>query len=568
MSRARSAPSNHQLRHLRTIRHQYTWDATAAKRAILGAITHANPRSVDLLTRLHEDLLFLRAFPDDAEIHALAGDGLRRIAVLLRRLPAARRAPADDSGMDGTSSRHTFEHPIARWLARKFPHDVEVDWKHLDDSSRLDALIHPVVQSAELDAFESDQLPTAAWIADARGDSCPSDLQWILDAGDSIFPRTPRALAAAYDAAAVPIAWKLDGSWASATLNEIAPASPAFRDRMRPAPSRPVRHIASPLPSIALLPRPQAMETIDVARAALAARCREVYAVSYSNADEVWLASLGEGATLAIIGAAPESRLSLESNYGYLLLSNGVPIGYGGVTPLFQQANTGINVFDPFRRSEAAYLWAQMLRAFATLFGVRRFVVNAYQFGEGNAEAIHSGAFWFYYRLGFRPVLSGTRRLAAKEFSRIERKSAYRSPPATLRALATCDLHLTLPGYPRGAFFDERWLVHTGLRVTRLIAREAAATREASVSRIAARIATALGARPGSWPKAERDAFARLAPVVALLPRIARWSRADREALVEIMRAKGRAHEREFVHLAQAHPRFFDELIALLRTAQ
>ena len=531
-------------------------------------MAHADPRALSLLLQLHDDLLFLRAFPDDAGIHALAADGLRHVAVMLRRLPAARRTAADDSGMDGTTSRHTFEHPIARWLARKFPHDVEIDWKHLDDSSRLDALIHPVVQVAELDAFESEALPTAAWMAEARGDACPSDLQWLLDAGDAISRRAPRAFAAAYDSAAVPVAWRLDGSWASATRNEMTLAPPAFRNRMRAAPARPVRHVATPLMPISLLERTPAVEMIDVARAALAARCREVYAISYANPDEVWLADLGDGATLAIIGATADSRLSLESNYGYLLLANGVPIGYGGVTPLFHQANTGINIFEPFRRSEAPFLWVQMLRAFSTLFGVRRFVVNAYQFGAGNAEAIQSGAFWFYYRLGFRPVIAGTRRLAAKEYARIGRKSAYRSTPATLRALATCDLHLTLPGYPRKAFFDERWLERTGVHATRLIASEEGATRAASAARIAARVATALGARPSSWPDAERTAFARLAPVVALLPTVARWRRSDREALVELMRAKGRAHEREFVRLAQTNPRFFEALIARVRNAQ
>ena len=107
---------------------------------------------------------------------------------------------------------------------------------------------------------------------------------------------------------------------------------------------------------------------------------------------------------LALIGVLPAQRLLLEANYGYVLLSNGVPIGYGGVSPLFRQANTGINVFDPFRGSEATYLWAQTLRAFRSLFGVRRFIINGYQFGAGNAEAIASGAYWFYYRLGFRPT--------------------------------------------------------------------------------------------------------------------------------------------------------------------
>lgn len=56
------------------------------------------------------------------------------------------------------------------------------------------------------------------------------------------------------------------------------------------------------------------------------------------------------------------------------------------------------------RGREAAWLWAGALRAFATCFGVRRFVVNPVQIGEDNADAIASGAFWFYWRLGFRPV--------------------------------------------------------------------------------------------------------------------------------------------------------------------
>ena len=157
------------------------------------------------------------------------------------------------------------------------------------------------------------------------------------------------------------------------------------------------------------------MPVIDLARSALAARAREVHAMNYPNADDVHVADLGEGVELAVIGVPPAQRLSLEANYGYLLISNGVPIGYGGVSPLFRQANTGINVFDPFRGSEAAFLWAQMLRAFRTLFGTRRFVINGYQFGAGNSEAIASGAYWFYYRLGFRPSLAENASLAAAE---------------------------------------------------------------------------------------------------------------------------------------------------------
>ena len=169
--------------------------------------------------------------------------------------------------------------------------------------------------------------------------------------------------------------------------------------------------------------------------------------MSYPNHDEIYWCDLGQGVALAVIGIARDQRLTLETNTGYLLFANGVPIGYGGVTPLFRQANTGINIFDPFRGGEAAYLWTQMLRAFHTLYGSRRFVINAYQFG--------AGAFWFYYRLGFRPAQQHVRALAAREATRMASDRRYRSDVRTLKALATGDLYLDLPGFDPDDFFGE-----------------------------------------------------------------------------------------------------------------
>ncbi|MFN8582817.1 MAG: hypothetical protein U0163_17810 [Gemmatimonadaceae bacterium] len=280
------------------------------------------------------------------------------------------------------------------------------------------------------------------------------------------------------------------------------------------------------------------------------------------------MAALGEGVQLAVIGAEPSLRMSVESNYGYLLLSNGVPVGYGGVTPLWNQANTGINIFDPFRGSEAAFLWAQMLRAFHSLFGVRRFLINGYQFGEGNTEAITSGAFWFYYRLGFRPAGRAQRTLAADEAARVGNDRAYRSPPATLRALAHGDLHLTLPGYRASTFVDERLLQVASLAVTNRLA--SGVSRDDAHAQILDRVSRALGVRRRSWPVEERAAFERLAPVLDLIPSIASWSGADKQGLVALARSKGGPQEREFVLQARHHRRFWpalkQQLLALERS--
>ena len=157
-------------------------------------------------------------------------------------------------------------------------------------------------------------------------------------------------IAKLYDQAGVPVAWRLrDGAGATAH-NELPPPVAHYRRSLRRLPPDPRRLIATPLEGIALLEPKRAEAVIDVTRAALTARCREVYAISYANPEEVYLADLGTGTALALIGVLPERRLSLESNYGYLLLSNGVPVGYAGVTPLYRQANTCLLYTSPSPR--------------------------------------------------------------------------------------------------------------------------------------------------------------------------------------------------------------------------
>jgi len=57
--------------------------------------------------------------------------------------------------------------------------------------------------------------------------------------------------------------------------------------------------------------------------------------------------------------------------------------------------------------------------------------------GHENEEAIESGSFWFYYKLGFRPESPQVARLVEREQKRIAADPGYRTPPAILRRLAT-----------------------------------------------------------------------------------------------------------------------------------
>lgn len=72
---------------------------------------------------------------------------------------------------------------------------------------------------------------------------------------------------------------------------------------------------------------------------------------------------------------------------------------------------------------------------FRERLGVEVFSIDPYQIGHDNEEAIESGAFWFYRKLGFQPASRELEQLTAKEEARIAARPGYRTPPATLRCL-------------------------------------------------------------------------------------------------------------------------------------
>jgi hypothetical protein len=542
------------LQELRHLRSTYGVEAESRKRALLEALDDRRLRTVRDIVDVHEDLLFLVAFPGGPETRRLALRQLNDFLGRWRGVPAAVRVAAENSGIAGTIARPLVAWPIARALAPR--EDAEIDWRNLEDPAAFDALVARLVTPSEEDAFGSGEYSTRQWIELARPREATA-LQWLIRAGAALAPR--RDFAAAWDAAAVPLRWALKGSTRSTTHARLK-VRPTWRSGFR-RPSGPTRElVAQPLESIRLLPRREAVRVIELARNALVVRSREVHAMSYANPAEVHLADLGAGVELAVIGVPPPQRLLLEANYGYLLLSNGVPIGYGGVSPLFRQANTGINVFDPFRGSEAAFLWVQTLRAFRTLFGVRRFILNGYQFGAGNSEAIASGAYWFYWRLGFRPSLPENVALAAEEGARLKKAPTRRTPAAVLRRLARGDLMLDLEDWEPADTFEEALLPRLGAAVARRIAALPVTSHEAGAAQLTRDVADALGlrhARVGAG--VDRHGFERVAPLAALLD-LRTWSTVERAALLRWMQAKGVSVEQAFARQATEQVRFFRAL--------
>jgi hypothetical protein len=212
------------------------------------------------------------------------------------------------------------------------------------------------------------------------------------------------------------------------------------------------------------------------------------------------------------------------------------------------------NMFESFRGGEAAYTFARTLAMVRHVFGAESFSLDQYQLGKGNDEAIASGAWWFYYKLGFRPLTADARRVLRAELARMRADPVHRSSAATLRALA--ESHL-LFDFDRSRTPSLPPLAEPGLRIGAGLAKLAGSERErvlAQCSREAMRL-TGLRSLHG-FSAGERLAWQRWSAVVVFaLPGVARWSAAEKRALARVIRAKGGRDESAYLARFAAHPK-------------
>jgi hypothetical protein len=552
------------LRALARLLPVYGRESAAEKRRLLAELRSLHFNRASQLVELQRIICFLSAFPDDAATHRAARNLAAGFAARVARLPRAQRALLDDSGAAGSCTRHHYAAAAARWMARRPAGAVDIEWKADHSADALAPLVTTLLDPMEAEVIDLSATGIRAWLAQARGAQGNRDLDWLLaQAGGG---KARRGFDRAFDAAEVPLAWRLDDRAGISGNSRRGPIA-TREDGMRRASGDARAAILEPMP-VERLTRSAAARLLDVWRAALWSRTRTVFQIEQPNLDECYLADLGRGVQFAAMGVAPEYRGALEATYGHLLLANGMPIGYGGFTALFAQVNTGINVFPEYRGSEAAFAFEQAMRAMHAITGNARFIVNPYQFGAANDEALQSGAYWFYYRLGFRSAQTPVRALAEQEFARMRSDRGHRVPVATLRKLAACDIHLDLGNDAGAKFFDEAWLQDLAAGITAAIAGESVTNRADALQRLSERIAGALDIRLAAWNAVERKGFAQFAPILAQIDDLADWPKAEREALAKIIHARWAPQERDFIAAMRAHERLRESLARAARRAR
>ncbi|MEO8195287.1 MAG: hypothetical protein ABI689_01060 [Thermoanaerobaculia bacterium] len=570
------------LADLARIRAEFGLGWAERKLALLVQLERGRLGSARAVSALHELLIFLRAYPDDAAVLAqveLMLAGFDRRADLRRHW-----AELADTGIAGTTIDFPFFAETAWRLAERFPASLEIDWDSVAEPERLERWLPFVAHPAEIPGLDEIAWTPREWLERLRGGDGEGASPLPQQAGGAFFLRRLRR--------AIP-----DSQLFERVVDDLGlfyRLTPSAPGASRQTPSRTREHLAGTRPAYQATPlrhgrpnlslelstgrlQPLAVEDLsgrraerllEMARDAMVTRSRDLDAFAYGSAEDVRLVTWEDGLQFAVIGVRPERRLLLEAVYAFLTLKNGVPAGYVLNSALFGSAEIAFNVFEAFRGVAAAQVYARVLATVKEVFAASAFTIFPYQLGDGNDEALDSGAWWFYRKLGFLPRAPRAVALMNRELARQRRDPSSRSSRATLAHLAKENLFLHL-GRERRDVIGEVPLPAVGVAATTLLSRRFADAPDRGAGACAAEAKDRLGLRSlAGWSADERAALQRWAPVVLLLPGLARWSDAERRALAGVIRAKGGRRESEFVRRFDAHPKLARALARLARSSE
>lgn len=527
------------------------------------------------LIRFHECLLFLRAFP-----HSLSQVG--RVERLLngfhQRIDALRTAGADlsafddfdTSGIAGTTMQDTLSFDIAHWLVRRMPRNVEIAWDdYWDDyqGERARGNTWPrFIPLLEEDADVEANILWSDWIAAACGGK--RELAWLLTRFAQL-PLPARQQAELYDSLRLPLRWKLGNLRLSRTRNWSRPRRFYFHDAplIQRYEVALARELARPAPELKRLSLAEGEHVQREIRGIMLVRYRELYGTTLGDPRWAVRADLGRGVIMHFWGLPAGRRLPLRAYVCGYTLKNGVPINYVEAIGLCEWIEVGFNTFYTYRQGETAWIYAKALRCLCALTGATCISIYPYQIGLNNDEAIDSGAFWFYRKLGFRPGRSDLRKLCEREERRIAANPEYRTPPRTLRRLAEAHMFYELAGSAERGQGSGPWDTFStrnlGLLVNRRMAREFHGDIRKMRAASTAAVSRALRINPARWTPDGKRALEDWSLVLSLIPDLPRWTADEKASMIEIIRAKCGRDEMPYFRKTQQHARLREALLRL-----
>jgi hypothetical protein len=422
---------------LRIAQHHVDANSASRQQALLTHLCTMPLRETPALLQYYEVLLFMSAYPATSDLLTVVDAELLRLQRYLRARRGRHATASMNTGLPYVSITMQFSHDCTRWLLQQPDCRVTLD-AFEDETLDLNAVLRltlPLMERPHTTAeLSNNELLDLLNIRPARR------LEVII-AELSRLDERPYVKDHLYDALGVQLCVTPTTARFSLAGNRL----PMARTFLHAAPAEAFDArtlMNSALPPARTLNANDRDTVTCVVRTAMVLTSRETDPTTYLDAESLRVFDLERGVSVAVYGMTPDRQLGLESYVGFTAFKNGLPVAYGGAWVLGQRSEFGMNIFEPYRGGESGFLMCQLLRVYRQLFGVSYFEVDAHQFGLDNPDGINSGAFWFYYKYGFRPVSAKLATLARREKARLKTRRGLRTPKPMLRQFTTSNVAL------------------------------------------------------------------------------------------------------------------------------
>lgn len=416
-----------------SIRNRYGKQFALEKIQLLQAINIKTVKNKKAAKECYAGLEFLIAYPDNKTIYKLSNHLLQQLQDYLKTNENLSYS-LYNSGITNTAFCAAFSFELVKWLRETRPKEIKLRSIDADDA-QVRFVLQVVMPKIESEIFQDANAEWKGWLKHLKkpGEDLLDQFIAIFDSSD-IRPEVKDEL------------WNKLGMYVEINFTShcCLPQSlishyyhhSLIKKEIKKSP------VFTPIP--VELTENEAEQIIACSRMIMLANLREIDPINYTAEKLVSYYHLPRGISVALTGMVPKRRHPIDSYMGYVVFKNGLPVAYAATWILFDSARIGLNVFYNYRGGESKYIFEQVLELHRKVYHLKRFTVDPYQIGKTNSDGIHSGSFWMYYHLGFRPILKLQQELASAEDLKIKSDKAYRSPIPVLKTLANSRLELVL----------------------------------------------------------------------------------------------------------------------------
>ena len=538
------------LKQLKSLVFQFDKSANDTKAILLNDLILNVPKKRDAYLEFHHLLLCMMAYPSDVNLLDLTK---KTTSQLLEKL--SKHKSLQDK-LIGTGLLHTaiecnFTYQKTKHIIQHFPNQVSI---HSASSSTetqkaVLKLILPNVEYSKIHAGEKD---FKSRISEFHQSKHQTDLEWLLQTIEQS-QTDNKTQTFLYNQLGVFIQWKVSSEKDSVSFLRGTNLPTYFHTTPLEKKIGLENIIKQKLPAPVKLSLKEKQQLIHSAKMTLFYLYRETEPFTNANEDNITLFHLDKGISIALFGSTNNKRYSLESYIGYLVLKNNIPASYGGGWIFGERSQFGINILESFRGGESSLIICELLRVYHQYFGANRFVVKPYQFGLHNPEAIKTGAFWFYYKLGFRPENIELRALAKKEEEEKLKNPAYKSEASTLRKYTKSNIALTLSEKSYLSFDSEI----LSQRITNYINTQFDGNREKAINQSFKLLKEALGINTKTWKAEDIDYAKQISILFCSYPDSKKWMIEHKKNIILLIQLKSAKTEFQWVKHLQSFKAFW-----------